>query len=86
MVRIAYPRLLDTNMALLFKLKCRQFVEMIGGYDQIVVDGFRLSCSSELGICCEGTPPLASHPPCDFDLPMSPHESSRGVFDNGVVS
>lgn len=88
LVRIAYPGLLDTNKALLFKLKCRQFVEMIGGYDQIVVDGLRLSCSSELG---EGIPPPATHnltTPAPCDLPMSPHvnESSGGVLDNGVVS
>ncbi len=32
-VRGSYPGLLENNPELLFKLKCRQFVEMIGGYD-----------------------------------------------------
>ena len=88
MVRIAYPGLLDTNKALLFKLKCRQFVEMIGGYDQIVVEGLGLSCSSELGISSGGTPAahnLTIPPPCDLDHSMSSH-ASGGVFDNGMVS
>ena len=32
-VRASYPNLLDSNLELLFTLKCRQFVEMIAGYD-----------------------------------------------------
>ncbi len=32
-VRSTYPGLLESHLELLFKLKCRQFVEMIGGYD-----------------------------------------------------
>ena len=32
-VRVCYPGLLEGNSELLFRLKCRQFVEMIGGFD-----------------------------------------------------
>lgn len=91
LVRLAYPMLLDNNKELLFKLKCRQFVEMIGGYDKISTDVPRLSCTSELGNSSDGgTPPPASRDvatPSSHN-PLSPHtnESSGGsVFDNGEV-
>ena len=32
-VRASYPGLLETDRELLFRLKCRQFVEMIAGCD-----------------------------------------------------
>ena len=51
MVEESYPGLLSSNPELLFKLKCRQFVEMIGGYDRgdvVVSLEPRLSCHSEL--------------------------------------
>lgn len=91
LVRLAYPTLLDNNKELLFKLKCRQFVEMIGGYDRINTDMPRLSCTSELGSSSEGsTPPPARDmtTPPPLGTPLSPHanESTGGsVFDNGEV-
>ena len=33
-VQASYPGLLETNEELLFRLKCRQFVEMIAGCDR----------------------------------------------------
>ena len=52
LVEATYPGLLQANQELLFKLKCRQFVEMIGGYDrgECVSLEPRLSCHSELSI------------------------------------
>ena len=80
LVRLAYPGLLEANKELLFKLKCRQFVEMIGGCDKIIIETPRLSCHSELGSSSDGTPPR------DVATPPSPHnESSSSVFDNGEV-
>ena len=35
-VQISYSGLLETNRELLFRLKCRQFVEMIAGCDRAV--------------------------------------------------
>ena len=34
MVRVSYPGLLEADKELLFRLKCRQFVEMIAGCDR----------------------------------------------------
>lgn len=94
LVRLAYPMLLDNNKELLFKIKCRQFVEMIGGRDKIRTDLPRLSCTSELGSSSEGsTPPpvardMTTPPSRGLATPLSPHanESSGGsVFDNGEV-
>ena len=51
LVEASYPGLLASNPQLLFKLKCRQFVEMIGGYDRgeaVISLEPRLSCHSEL--------------------------------------
>lgn len=51
LVESSYPGLLASNPELLFKLKCRQFVEMIGGYDRgeaVISLEPRLSCHSEL--------------------------------------
>ena len=51
LVEASYPGLLASNPELLFKLKCRQFVEMIGGYDRgeaVISLEPRLSCHSEL--------------------------------------
>lgn len=86
LVRLAYPALLDTNKELLFKLKCRQFVEMIGGYDDIRLHAPRLSCNSELGSSSEGTPARDITTPLSRDLatPSSPHPSENN-FDNGEV-
>ena len=91
LVRMAYPGILDTNKELLFKLKCRQFVEMIGGYDEIGATTVRLSCSSELGSSSEDTPPpqeVATSPSRDSVPSLSPHavESGGSMFDNGAVS
>lgn len=36
MTNILYPGLLESNRNLLFKLKCRQFVEMVNGTDSEV--------------------------------------------------
>ena len=33
-VQASYPGLLETNRELLFRLKCRQFIEMIAGCDR----------------------------------------------------
>ena len=57
-VEATYPGLLQTNQELLFKLKCRQFVEMIGGYDRgdPVSLAPRLSCHSELSMSNPGSP------------------------------
>ena len=51
LVEASYSGLLASNPELLFKLKCRQFVEMIGGYDRgeaVISLEPRLSCHSEL--------------------------------------
>ena len=58
MVEATYPGLLQANQELLFKLKCRQFVEMIGGYDRgdPVSLTPRLSCHSELSTSNPGSP------------------------------
>lgn len=91
LVRIAYPGILDKNKQLLFKLKCRQFVEMIGGCDKMV-ETINLSCSSELGSSSNGTPPprdVTTSPSHDQPPSLSPHstDSAAGnVFDNGEVS
>ncbi len=93
LVRTAYPGMLDSNQPLLFKLKCRQFVEMIGGYDEISVATLRLSCTSELGSSTDGTPPprdVATPPSHDPGPPLSPQnnetsETSGSVFDSGEV-
>ena len=52
LVEATYPGLLQINPELLFKLKCRQFVEMIAGCDrgEPVSLEPRLSCHSELSI------------------------------------
>ena len=51
-VRSTYKGLLEGNLELLFRLKCRQFVEMIGGYDRGDIPSPtlepRLSCHSDL--------------------------------------
>ena len=79
LVRVAYPGLLHANKQLLFQLKCRQFVEMIGGYDKITTDLPRLSCNSELGNSSDGT---TTPPSCDLDIPSSPaNESNGSVFE-----
>ena len=84
LVRVAYPGLLDSNKHLLFQLKCRQFVEMIGGHDNISTDTPRLSCNSELGNSSDGT---ATPPSRDLATPSSPpiNDSNGSVFDNGEV-
>lgn len=85
LVRLAYPGILAKNKQLLFKLKCRQFVEMIGGYDEIGME--TLACNSELGSSCEGTPPprdVTTPPSRDTSAPLSPR--TRNVLDNGEVS
>lgn len=91
LVRRAYPGILDSNKQLLFKLKCRQFVEMIGGYDRIVMETVSLSCSSELGSSTDGTPPprdVTTPPSRDPPPSLSPNanDSAGSVFDNGEVS
>ena len=55
LVRSSYPGLLESNQELLFKLKCRQFVEMIAGYDtaEFLAQELRLSCHSELSCSSE---------------------------------
>ena len=52
LVERTYPGLLQMNPELLFKLKCRQFVEMIAGCDrgEPVSLEPRLSCHSELSV------------------------------------
>lgn len=51
-VRSTYKGLLEGNLELLFRLKCRQFVEMIGGHDRGDFPSPRLepslSCHSDL--------------------------------------
>ena len=51
LVETSYPGLLASSPELLFKLKCRQFIEIVGGYDRgevgITLEP-RLSCHSEL--------------------------------------
>ena len=59
LVRSSYPSLLENNPELMFRLKCRQFVEMIGGYD--TADLWtnlepRLSCHSELSSSSSASP------------------------------
>ncbi|CAI8038699.1 Ran-binding protein 9 [Geodia barretti] len=59
-VQASYPGLLETNEELLFRLKCRQFVEMIAGCDRADAPPSpttasssrepRLSCHSELSV------------------------------------
>ena len=49
LVRLAYPGILESNQELLFKLRCRQFVEMIGGFDAIDVAALELSSTPEIG-------------------------------------
>lgn len=48
-MRLAYPGILESNQELLFKLRCRQFVEMIGGFDAIDVAALELSSTPEAG-------------------------------------
>ena len=52
LIRAHYPTLFTNNLELLFKVKCRQFVEMIVGCDpgDLSATGGepRLSCHSEL--------------------------------------
>ena len=90
LVRLAYPTLLDTNKELLFKLKCRQFVEMIGGYDRINTEVPRLSCTSELGSSSNGSSPSTSQgaaTPTSHDLSRTSESAVVShVFDNGEVS
>lgn len=81
-VRASYPGLLDSNPELLFRLKCRQFVEMIGGYDttDLLTSSThepRLSCHSELSVSSGevGSPPPPSSPPGD-----------DGAFGGGEVN
>ena len=81
-VRANYPGLLETTPELLFKIKCRQFVEMIAGYDTTVLlapayPEPRLSCHSELS-SSSGEGGVASPPP-----PTSPSPSF--VSANGEV-
>lgn len=85
LVRIAYPKLLETNKELLFRLKCRQFVEMIGGCDKIHTEEMPcLSCHSELGSSGEGTPTSEQV----IMLSSSPQHqnTTNSVHDNGEVS
>ena len=89
LVRRAYPGILDSNKQLLFKLKCRQFVEMIGGCDRIVMETVSLSCSSELGSSTDGTPPpgdVATPPSRGPSVSPNANDSAGSVFDNGEVS
>ncbi|XP_064398306.1 ran-binding protein 10-like isoform X2 [Halichondria panicea] len=52
LVHCTYKGLLENNLELLFRLKCRQFVEMIGGYDRGEIISptrdLRLSCHSDI--------------------------------------
>ncbi len=75
LVRVAYPGLLEKNKELLFKLKCRQFVEIISGHDNLTEEVPRLSCHSELGSSSTGTSPPSPHN----------NDSNSSVFDNGEV-
>lgn len=82
-VRANYPGLLETTPELLFKIKCRQFVEMIAGYDTTVLlapayPEPRLSCHSELS-SSSGEGGVGSPPP----PPTSPSPSF--VSANGEV-
>ena len=70
LVRLTYPNLLEKNKELLFKLKCRQFVEMISGFDDLTEEVPHLSCHSEMGGSSAGTSPQSP-----TMLPLSPHNS-----------
>jgi len=83
LVGVAYPGLLEKDRELFFKLKCRQFVEMVSGHDAISHKVPRLSCHSDPGNLSSGTSPQPGG-----TSPSSPHhnDSNFGVFDNGEVS
>jgi len=81
LVRTNYPGLLENSPELLFRIKCRQFVEMIAGYDttDLLAPSHpepRLSCHSELS---SSSGDAESPPP-----PTSPAPSFVGA--NGEVS
>ena len=56
LVRSTYKGLLENNLELLFKLKCRQFVEMIGGSDSGEARVEQPSCHLEHSTA-PGSPP-----------------------------
>ena len=81
LVKSNYPGLLENSPELLFRIKCRQFVEMIAGYDttDLLAPSHpepRLSCHSELS---SSSGDAESPPP-----PTSPSPSFVGA--NGEVS
>ena len=84
-VQASYPGLLENSPELLFKLRCRQFVEMIGGCDTADLltppsQEPRLSCHSELSCSSgEGEEGVATPPPTS----TPPHDSP---FANGEVT
>ena len=81
LVGVAYPGLLDKDRELLFRLRCRQFVEMVAGNDTISHKVPRLSCHSDPGNLSSGTSPQP-----EGSSPSSPHnDSNSGAFDNGEV-
>ena len=84
-VQASYPGLLENSPELLFKLRCRQFVEMIGGCDTADLltppsQEPRLSCHSELSCSSgEGEEGVVAPPPGSTPAGDSP-------FANGEVS
>lgn len=86
LVRSSYPGLLENNLELMFRLKCRQFVEMIGGYDTVdLLTSLepRLSCHSELS-SSSGSPEQQSR--SMGRISPAAQDSSNGEVNNLVRS
>ena len=89
LVEVTYPGLLQSNQELLFKLKCRQFVEMIGGYDrgEVVSLEPRLSCHSELSSSNPASPsqPITSATATNRQTPQPRQQEEAGLEMNGTA-
>ena len=88
-VKASYPGLLENSPDLLFKLRCRQFVEMIGGCDTVDLlsppcQEPRLSCHSELSCSSgEGEEGVVSPPPTSTTADDSPFANGEVAVNGG---
>ena len=78
-----YPGLLDRNLGLLFKLKCRQFIEMVSGCDSEVKPSAHSPTRSAKSSPCASPSRTLSHTSIVSNVSSS--NSTTNGFDNGEL-
>ena len=78
-----YPGLLDRNLGLLFKLKCRQFIEMVSGCDSEVKPSAHSPTRSAKSSPCASPSRTLSHTSIVSNASSS--NSTTNGFDNGEL-